>query len=115
MDEPPNTKTEWTNISTVEDVFSVSGRGLVVLPGVPAPTPGTPASLRWTVRVGDVVRLERPDGSKFETTIRGVEFARLSYIPRGAPREELRPLLLGSDLTKDMVPAGTKLWLRVSV
>ena len=87
----------WLAIATIEHVFAIKGGKVVVIPG----TLGQGA---WRARVGDTIRLERPDGSPIETIVRGVEMGARS-------REPITPLMLGSEITKDMVPIGMKLWI----
>ena len=86
-----------TFISRVEDVFEISGRGCVVVPGVPVEFSGA------TLKIGDRVTLKRPNGSEIETTLRGFEMG--SRHP-----SRCIPILLGKELNKQMVPAGTELW-----
>src|SRR5689334_19776276 len=87
-------------LSTVAGAFEIGGRGIVVVPGV------LPEG-KWKLRVGDPITLERPDGSKLETTIAGIEMGARS-------REPIKPLLLGRNVTKADVPIGTKLWVAAS-
>ncbi|HEV2597509.1 hypothetical protein [Sphingopyxis sp.] len=86
-----------THLSTVEDTFDISGRGLIVAPGIPLDG-------NWRIKIGDAITLERPDGSKVESIVRGME----SFRPANAT---CIPLLLGSGLGKADVPIGTKLWV----
>jgi hypothetical protein len=55
------------------------------------------------LKIGDRIILKRPDSSEIETTIRGFEMG--SRHPSGCV-----PLLLGKELSKQMVPVGTELW-----
>ena len=91
---------------TVEDAFQLSGRGCVLVPG-PIAEAGGPE-----VRVGDPIRLAKPDGSHVDTVIHGVEM-----IGRRPPPKVLTaPILLPAELSKADVPVGTKvLALRGSV
>jgi translation elongation factor EF-Tu-like GTPase len=86
------------HLSTVDDVFELSGRGSVVV------VPGIPRTGDWRVKVGDPITLERPDGSKLESTVTGIEML-------SPPNPDCIPLLVGRGLTKHDVPIGTKLWL----
>lgn len=88
-----------TFVSKTEDVFQITGRGCVVVPGIPKSSPDL------KIKVGDSVVLKRPDGSEIETTIRGIEMG--SRVP-----SDFIPVLLGSEVTKDMVPVGTELWVK---
>ncbi len=79
-------------LSTVEESFLIKRRGVVVVPGIPA-------DRGWRIGIGDVVTLERPDGSRIEAAVRGLE-----SIPPGTA------LLL--DLPgKAEAPVGTTLWV----
>lgn len=89
-----------TLISKVEDVFQLTGRGCIVAPGILHSTDAP------TLRVGDVVILKRPDGSEIQTVIRGMEMG-----GRVLSRKST-PLLLGEEITKDMIPVGTELWTK---
>lgn len=84
-------------LSTVADVFQISGHGCVVVPGIPRSTDAR-------VRVGDPVWLDRPDGSVVLTAVHGIEIGG----PLNSPGI---PIVLGSDLLKDDVPIGTRLLL----
>ena len=86
-----------TFISKVEDVFEISGRGCVVVPGVPGDFSHV------ELKIGDRVVLKRPNGSEIETTLRGFEMG--SRHPSCCI-----PILLGKELNKAMVPLGTDLW-----
>ena len=55
-------------IRRVKDVFQITGRGCVIVPGFAAD-----ADLRG--RVGATLLLKRPDGSEITSTIRGFEFS----------------------------------------
>jgi hypothetical protein len=84
------------HLSIVEDVFDLSGRGSVVV------APGIPRSPDWQVRVGDTIRMRRPDGTEADTDIRGIEMT--------SPPSPLGwAIMLGVGLTKADVPIGTEL------
>lgn len=88
-----------THISNVEAAFEITGRGCIVVPGMPLDLAGV------NLKVGDRIVLKRPDGSEIETQVRGFEMGsrnRSGYVP----------MLLGKELTKDRVPAGTQLWTK---
>jgi translation elongation factor EF-Tu-like GTPase len=55
-----------TFISKVEDIFQISGRGCVVVPGIPKDG-------GFRLKVGDPLLLRRPDGTELSTTLRGIE------------------------------------------
>jgi hypothetical protein len=86
-----------TFISKVEDVFEISGRGCVVVPGVPVAFSGA------ALKIGDRITLKRPNGSEIETILRGFEMG--SRHP-----SRCIPILLGKDVNKQIVPIGTELW-----
>ncbi len=81
---------------TVEDTFLIEGRGLVPVPGI-APQ----GDERF--RVGDPIKLKRPDGSEMVRRIAGLEL----LCPRPRP-DDVVILLKG--LGKDDVPVGTEVW-----
>lgn len=74
---------------TVEQVFLITGRGVVLLPGLG----------EKPVRVGTPVRLVRPNQSTLDTKICGIGF------------NEFRDILLGPEVRKEDVPIGTEVWL----
>jgi hypothetical protein len=80
----------------VEDTFLIEGRGLV-------PVPGIVPQGDERFRVGDPIRLKRPDGSEIEWKIAGLEM----LYPR-PPQNDVAILLNG--LGKDDVPIGTEIW-----
>lgn len=86
---------------TVELAFQITGRGCVLAPG-PSVEVGA-----QTVRIGDRIRLRRPDGDCIDTVIRGLEM--LGRRPR--PQVITAPILLPKDFTKADVPEGTEVWL----
>jgi hypothetical protein len=78
----------------VEDFFSIKGRGTVLLPGlVPE------GDERF--RIGDLLRLWRPDGSELQVAISGFDF----FHP--GPHGEYAVLVA---LPKAEVPLGTEVW-----
>jgi translation elongation factor EF-Tu-like GTPase len=81
----------------VEDAFQITGRGCVLAPG-PVAEAGGPV-----LRVGDRIRLVKPDGQSIETTVRGIEM--IGRRPR--PAVITAPILLPREITKDQVPPGT--------
>jgi len=88
------------HLSTVEDVFELSGRGsVVVVPGIPRH-----GEHEWKISVGEPVTLEAPDGTISHTIIAGFEMV-------SPPHRDFIPILLGSGTTKQMAPIGTKLWV----
>jgi len=87
---------------TVEDAFQISGRGCVLVPGIP-PSPGLP-----TVRVGDAIRLVKPNGEVIETRVHGVEM--INYGARPRPAVIHAPISVPHPITKQDVPPGTQVF-----
>lgn len=81
-------------VCRVEDVFQITGRGCVIVPGYPAD--GDPG------RMGSALLLKRPDGSEITTAVRGLDFF-------GNPERTGYAILL-ADVTKADVPVGTEVW-----
>ena len=79
---------------TVENTFVISGRGLVTLPGI------VPEGDEL-FRVGDTLRLRRPDGSEILAKIDGLELM--------IPNPDHEVVVLFNHLTKENVPAGTEI------
>lgn len=75
----------------VEDTFQITGRGLILVPGL-----GTNAD---KVSIGMIIKLKKPDKTEIVTTIAGIAFARKA------------PLLLPKEIKKEDVPIGTEVWL----
>src|SRR5688500_16252886 len=86
-------------LCAVADVFAIEGRGCVVVPGLPDPSPTIPV-----LRRGAPITLRRPDGSELQTTIRDLEM-----ISRRPP-VPFTPFLLPSLISKSDVPIGTEIW-----
>ena len=61
------------HLFTVEDTFTIRGRGTILVPGI------VPEGDE-RFRIGDALRLRRPDGSEVEATIDGIE----CFTPRPA-------------------------------
>lgn len=97
---------ESTLLFIVEDAFQITGRGCILVPG-PSAEAGGP-----TLRVGDPIRLVKPDGQVVDTEVRGIEM--INRRPR--PQVITAPILLPKGITKDQVPVGTRvLSLRAEV
>lgn len=77
----------------VSFAFLIKGRGIVLEPGI------TPAEGE-KFRVGDTLRLVRPNGSSEIVSIAGFELF----------SGEAAPILLKESLTKEQVPVGTEVW-----
>jgi hypothetical protein len=89
---------------TVELAFQISNRGCVLVPGL-ATEPGGPV-----IKVGSQIRLVTPEGELIDTYIRGIEM--LNYGSR-RPEKITAPILLPPSITKECVPPGTKVFLRI--
>ena len=85
-------------ILTVEDVFDIAGRGLVI-------TPKIPDDLGFAVRPNDPIQLRTPDGRILDTYIACFSSGR----PSGGRR--FYDIVLPRDLQKQDVPIGTEVWL----
>jgi len=94
------TLTDYPYLFTVEDRFLITGRGVVIVPGIP--WRGVPSTKR-----GDPLILRTPLGEIIETSIKEVEMIRT------ATRIEASPVLLPSDIHKFDVPIGTEVFLGI--
>ncbi len=90
-------------LSVVEAVFSIEGRGVVVLPG-------TPSNSDTPLRIGSTLVLKRPDGSETNAVIAAIETLRGSN-PHPIRASRDRGILLGPEVRKDDVPVGTELYV----
>lgn len=73
----------------IEDSFLVTGMGLILVP-----VAGDKAA-----KVGDAIKIVRPDQTIIVTTIKGIGW------------NNLHGILVGSNLTKEDVPIGSEIWL----
>jgi hypothetical protein len=90
-----------TELYEVQEALAVTGRGCVLLPGLLEPP-------SVSLHSGDAVRLLRPDGESFDSTILYVETVhrRLSATP------EIRwVVVLPPSVATNQIPAGTRLRL----
>ena len=55
------------SLFTVESTFEVRGHGIVLLPGISL-------AQYESIKVGDLLTINRPDGSLIRTEVRGVEY-----------------------------------------
>jgi translation elongation factor EF-Tu-like GTPase len=85
---------------TVEQAFQISGRGCVLVPGIPS-TVNLPS-----IKVGDRIRLTKPDGRSIDTTVNGVEL--INYGARKPPENISVPISLPATISKQDVPPGTQ-------
>ncbi len=81
----------------IEDVFEISGRGCVIVPGIPK-------AFNRPVPVGSKLVIEHPDGNKIETRITGIEM-----INRGRPLQA-SPFSVSRSTTKVELPIGSKVF-----
>ena len=72
----------------VEERFMVTGRGLILLPGLRG----------LKANIGDKLRIVRPDKTVVETEIKGIGF------------NEHHEILVAGELSKDDVPIGSEVW-----
>ena len=84
-------------LSSVEDTFAITGRGVVLVPGVPR------GEKKYFVRVGDSLEIRKPDGQRLLTRVAGIEMC-------SPPSKIGIPLLLPRDVQKEDVPIGSELW-----
>jgi hypothetical protein len=89
------------HLFTVADVFTIEGRGCVLIPGLPT-EPGSP-----NVKRGARIRLRTPAGGVIDTSVRAIEM--ISYLKR--PEKICMPILLPDGIAKDDVPVGTEVLL----
>lgn len=88
-----------TLLFTVEDAFQITGRGCTLVPGPEVREP--------KLRVGDPIRLLRPDGRTIDTHVYGIEMIHR----RPPPKVVTTPILLPKEITSDQVPIGTRVLL----
>jgi translation elongation factor EF-Tu-like GTPase len=86
-------------LSTVDEVFEITDRGLVVSPGIPR-------DCELIVRIGDRLELVRPDDSVFTTDVVGIE-----HVSRSQGTITSNALQLPLGLHKEDAPPGTKLFV----
>ena len=92
-----------TYLFSVEDRFSIEGRGVILVPGIPR-DPTLPI-----VRDGARIQLRKPDMTVIDTYIRSIEMIR--HRPEVPPNKRTIPILLPKDFHKFDVPIGTKVFL----
>lgn len=79
------------HLFTVENAFMITGRGLVL-------TPGLGDNARH-VHAGSRIKLVRPDGTALHTTIQSITF------------NDVHDVMIGPEVMKEDVPTGTEVWL----
>jgi hypothetical protein len=85
-----------TRILTVEDVFDIKGRGLVVVPGPLVDAYAGPRQIQ--------VRLILPNGAERTASMR------LDYVFQTPPPKEYRLACILRGVAKADVPIGTEVW-----
>lgn len=85
-------------IEKVEDVFDVSGRGCVIVPGIPY-------SFEPKIGVGAELEIRNPSGRRVHAILKGVEM-----INRGRPMKHA-PFLVDRDVKKSDIEIGAELYL----
>ena len=85
-------------ICTIEDVFDITSRGCVVVPGVPYEFP-------VSVGIGARLLIEKPSGERIETTLAGLEM-----INRGKPMNHA-PFSVERNTRKADLPIGSQVFL----
>jgi|GEM_PF-2681630 len=88
---------------TVVDHFSIEGRGVVLVPGIPHDSESR------SIRKGAALRLRKPDLTEQDTQIRDLEI--LNYRPNMPLEQRSTPILLPKDVHKFDVPIGTEVFL----
>ena len=89
---------------TVEYAFQISGRpGPVLVPGIPG-TSDLPS-----IGIGSPLLILTPSGERISTQLACVEM--VNYGRRPLPDTPSVPIGLPSSLSKDQVPAGSKVYL----
>jgi hypothetical protein len=85
-----------SKLLTVEDVFDIPGRGLIVVPGPLAHSFAAPSEISVT--------LKRPDGRIINAT------ASIRFYHQTPPPKEHRLAVILKGLAKSDVPLGTEIW-----
>jgi len=92
-----------TYLFSVEDRFSIEGRGTVLAPGIPR-NRDLPI-----VRDGARIQLRKPDLTIVDTFIKAIEMIR--YRPDVPAEKRTTPILLPKDFHNHDVPIGTEVYL----
>jgi hypothetical protein len=87
-----------TRIGNVVDLFTIRGRGLVVMTGTPL------NELPIPIRIGDPVEIRNGPALQLRTVIRGIEHA--------DPSKPTHPFVFMTEvgITKEQVPVGSEVW-----
>lgn len=98
------TLSDFPYLFTIAERFSITGRGVVVVPGIP--WNGVPV-----VKRGAPLILRTPLGEIIETSVKELEM--INYKP-GGERIKASPVLLPSELHKFDIPIGTEVFLGIA-
>ena len=85
-------------IEEVENIFDISGRGCVIVPGIPR-------GFELTVTVGDELEFRNPSGTIVRTTLSGVEMINSGKLMNHTP------FSIASNVKKGDIEIGAKLYL----
>jgi hypothetical protein len=88
-----------TLLLKVHDVFAITGRGLVIVPG--------PLEAEYSGPRKFTVRLKLPDGQEYDASMT------LEFVFQTPPPKERRYACLLLGLSKADVPIGTEVWAEV--
>lgn len=91
-------KVEMKFVSKIDDAFNISGRGCIVVPGVPY-------TFEPSVVAGTAIEIRNPDGRTIRTQVEAFEM-----INRGRPMDSA-PFLLPRDVTKQDIQIGAEIFL----
>ena len=81
---------------TVEDTFTIEGRGVVLLPKLEPIDDERFAA-------GDAIRIRRPDGTDLDTVMQGLEFMTTS-------NDSFLVIVLPKHIEQHDVPVGSNVW-----
>ena len=85
-------------ICQIQQVFVITSRGCVILPGIPE-------ALAARVQIGSRVVVQTPEGRRIEATVGGIE-----KVNRSGPTG-FSPFLLQEPITKADLPIGSQICL----
>jgi len=97
-----NDRLEFTLDNAVDCCFEISGRGCVVVPGIPRDHTGPEKVSR-----GSPITLKLPNGQEIPTHIKEIEFVLYS----GDKGSDVT-FVLPDNLRKEDVPIGTEIWIQ---
>lgn len=100
------TLTDYPFLFTITDRFSITGHGVVIIPGIPSK--GVPL-----VKRGDPLILRTPLGEIIEAAIRDLEMIRYGPGAEGIDATAVA-VLLPSTFHKFDIPIGTEVFLGIS-